>query len=393
MDLVIENLTDGVRYILPRRRRSGLGRPLLLGGLILVAGLVAFVFLVRASLSERDSINLFRIALGIVQGLAAVVLGWFLFRGALALFLLPDTEIELAGLRIVTRKYFLGRGRRQELYADQIKEFVLVAALDETDDETDNPGELAISLLYGLLVAEGPQRGPVILAQAYGLEYLARLAEDLAGRLRQKGIRVPIRWESPELDLEHPGDHAASELPVGSDVKSHEIDGGMAITIPPAPRAVRKAVIEALVAGFVLLGMGVACATFPLWMKTILPSRAWAPIALGVFIILAGLAVLKYCFTLVRIGRRLTLIEVAHESLAVTFRTGNRLTKQEWGPGEVVAIVVDWRALGSDSVPVYELAIFDLSLGITRVLRGRSLEELEWIEAAVQQALGLKPVS
>lgn len=405
---VIE-LTDGVRYVLPRRQ---LGPLRLLGCVPMIFGLFctgfALVWMKMASGAMFSSggqfhwPGLFFVLFGapfVLAGLAPVCIGLFILAG--------HSEIELRGgtLRAIERA---GPARwSRKLPIDRIRRFNVTSA--RTSGLASNPRQAlppALGTLAGfsIILIEMDGRPPLKAAPAYPRDWLEALARDLADRARRNDLTVSVdeprgievvQTSSTLLDEVAAQSAPAEPLsqPAGSSITLENNAQGLTLTVPPVGffrGSAGLGVFAIFWNGFLILVTTIALTTIlsggTFKTKSGAPASPWI-VALFMSIFWAvGLGMLTAAL---HMGRRRAIIDVVDDALLITQAGLFGTTQRQWSRQQIAAICRGPSNMTVNNRPVLELQVHPVEGKRVGFLSGRGDEDLAWVADVLRRALEL----
>ena len=406
--LLIEQLPDGVRYVLPRRRRGGWW-PLLKR-----AALAFFLYAVVAFFSIGLAVNVGRVWIAPVALVAVLVLllgGIFSIRSAWKILTAPDVELALLPGRLeVHRHSLIGGATTATVPLVAVRRFVVQSLAEPTTAAPPQPGvktglrrvwqiwfgpsaeqqraderQAALQRFFGTLVLEGDDDAAVLLAEGCSLAYLRALATDLAARCAAEGRTVAVLADAvtPIAD-----DDPRLQRPVGVNSQAEKSADGVTIVLPAVGLDWSAAVIV-----IVLIVVGVFV------LGPALPSAVTAVEVVGVGLVLLwiGIPFLRGIYDsgnllLARLQR--TVVTVEKDMLCV--RADWRLWQRQrcWSTMRIATVTVIERGDNANKKTkqpkfLHDLVLLDHGMAQTRLVPARSEAELDWVAAVLHKELGL----
>lgn len=423
--LRIEPLPDGVRYLFPRRPRTGWGQPLKDA---VVSFLVYFLFSlvsVGCLVSGRSSAWLFLGATAIL--LAVLTHGVGALRTVYDVLSIPDVEIEVRTGRLVVVHRILGWSTSRVVPLADIRRLTIISLLDTAEAQAirqpaaplppgvatgfrrmfrvwfPNPEaeELAraerrkVELLrsFGELSIEADDEARMAVADGYSQAYLLALARDLAARIEEvQPVAVVQSGPAPEpIPPDDPQLVRPADL---TDIRAGPTIKGFTLEVPPAfpPGAMLVAM---------LVGAGVAFVFANIFLRVadvknpFLWSPDWIELPyLGFFAAAAGMG-LYASFRLVQSlwrSRLRTFFHIKDGVLSVERASPLGTCRQEWKRSEIAALTTKQRSIiGRDGKQkwVYDLLLLDHAIRPTILLRERLEAEILWLVAVLHEKLAI----
>ncbi len=408
---VEERLTDGVRFVLPRRELgkvcrwgwaicgvAGFGMLFMLGwmavpftagvaiiGKLPIMGLAAFGF---------SALGL----AGLLPMLKLFALGWAVVRDA------TFTEVVLRDrwLTCYERFWMLKYTRRCRTPVEDLQTFSLQPAQLSSAEADSGPPIITLGGCAEMLVVRwgnGKQQ-QFTIAAPYPREILQKLMVDLRTHLRHVTIAIPqdagARSRTLADEPTERSERAAQDFPdeitqpPGSDVTVERRDDGITLTVPPAGvvRGSKGLFVFALFWNG-LIGLCVVLLT--LAASGILDAPRLTP-WVGLLFLLPFMAVgAGTLLGAINMGIRTTAIATSGGQLFVA-RTGLLGKKtQQWCLGELLRIQIGSSGMAVNDQPIQELQIHG-TRGKFGMLSERPEMELYWIATELNQSLRRSPL-
>ncbi len=389
----IEEIADGVRYILPDRV---LGGGHVFGAAVIVAGVVVLLGGVWWSLTVLFNsmppwpdvlISLIGPVAIMLIGAVLWISGQFIAAGRTVLEFRGGQpaslhRIERAGVLRWRSRARLARLRR------------LRVAVGLTEDETiDEAITSGLTMPLASLLAEYESGETTRLLIAYPPQWIEEVAYDLAGRLsahpaRQQSdpIEVLTAGAADETDPEAqqraaPGTNVGWSQPPESTIEISRTRDGITIVIPPRSMwRDRKGVSAHSALSGMLAAITASAVGFvnsPWYVSTGI-AAFWG---IGSLFVLAAVAV----------GRRSALIDIIEDreskSLLLTQKSYFKIIQRGWSREELRAIECSPSGMEVNDKPVMELRITPASGGTVSYFTGRDEDELQWLAHTLRQAL------
>lgn len=417
-DYTTDMLSDGVRYVLPRRQ---LGRVRHIGCIAVVFGIVEIGFLIAfaslmvfVSLDELANLDAGRwvvIVLACIGFLIFVIQGLIVLRCGIAVIRnRTRCEIEVRGGMIRVRERFLFFMPRRARVVSKIQRLRIVTANEATSGKQGFDMRVWLGDFDTALMADSIAGRKFPIAAAYPRELLVRLAEELAPQLEAElsiasatidrdatavdvGERVLRKIEVVEGSVD-PSEAdklpAVPVQPVGSTATIERREYGITITIPPAGLwkgskglFVFSLFWNAFIGIFIVVGTLGATGVIkmegngPPWMMLvgILPF-----VAVGVGLTIAS----------VNMGRRHATIATADDLVMIVRHSIFGKSTREWSANQISAICIGNSGMEVNDVPVQELQIHPNDGKKFGCLSQLDDDELVWIADELNQALAIR---
>ena len=411
-DVRVVLLSDGVRYVLPRRE-LGKGRwvgllPLAMG--LFATGFMAFWMWMPISggihqLRDGKAFGWAMIAFGalglfgLLTGLGLMGLGIALLTNA------THSEVEISGgkLRAIERFGLIKWTRKRPVAVIEKLELGSPLIGSETSRGAD-PSTIHIGAgldpNLSTIRAMGKGIKLLIVAPGYPRQWLMPLAEALSERMSGGGLggrsrlfdrdepRVKVvERPAQDKDSEELDEAIAAELlepPVDAKSTLERRDDGLTITVPPSGlfRGTKGmgcfAVLWNLfVAGFItIMVVTTIRGNGPEWFVYLFMIPF---VAAGV-----GMGLLA-----ANMGKRRAIIDVVGDTLLISRQGIFGARQHEWPAGDIAKIIVGPSGMEVNDKPIYELQIHPRTGKKVGLLGQLDEEELEWIALRLRRALGV----
>lgn len=407
--LEIEALPDGVRYLLPRRRRRGWVALIWHAMVALFVYFTVPTFLVWLVVYHDAPGWFLLVALGT---LLVLIGGLRNIRDAVAILTIPDVAIELRiGRMIATRRALVGTSTHEVPLTD-LRRFSVRSLIPEHQfsksvesrqkpfwrrwfsthplDQMDRADRRKQEVLrfFGSLVLEGDDGAEIALADEYGRIYLTRLAEDLAQRINREKPAVAVEQDSPWPAAFAADDPRLNRPGQITNIKIHRTADSFVFEVPP-PGVSYAPIVGGVVFGPVAIFMA-GCL-----MHTLSAPPGPQDLCVLYFMgsmLLAGIYAARVGLNAALVGITRTVIVTRAGCLTVRFERPIGSRKRQWRTGETAACLIEeWATKDKTgkAVLVYDLIVLDHALRGVIVLRARPEAELEWVAAVIHKELGL----
>jgi hypothetical protein len=411
IDLEMEELPDGVRYVLPRRRRRGWAA-------LVWHAAVAFFFyftipivLVWAVVYQNAPWWFFAVGLGAV--LLFFLGGLSNIRNAWAILSTPDVAIELRPGRIVIIRQTLAGIATKEVPVADVRRMTVRCLLPAEDasppsrrrewsrrwqqwfsafplEEMERAERRQGDALryFGTLVLEGEAGAEIALAEEYGLTCLMRLAKDLACRLNRECPQVSVEQCGHWPTAIFADDPRLIRPAHTTNIKTDRSAETFVFEVPPPGVSYSRLLGGAVGAALALVVAG--------WLAQ---TVGWPPALTDLGVLFFVSSLLAISIGAVRIGVRDILFGAARTAILVgraglTVRwcwpVGRR--ERAWTAGQVAACFIQQRFTANNAgktVLTYDLVMLDQAMRGFVLLRDRPEAELEWVATVLHKELGL----
>jgi hypothetical protein len=409
--LEIEELADGVRYVLPRRRRRGWAA-------LVWHAVVAFffyftipIFLVWAVVFQNAPWWFLAVGFGAV--LLFFLGGLSNTRNAWAILATPDIAIELRTGRIVLIRQTLAWTTTKEVPVADVRRLSVRGLVPGEDVPPDQRGrwgrrwrqwfsrfpleemeraerrQAEVLRYFGTLVLEGEGDAEIALAEEYGRTCLTCLAEDLADRIKREGPHVSVEqrnpWPAP-IAADDPRLIRPAQI---TNIKTDRRVDTFVFEVPPPGVSYGRC-----------LGSPVAAALCFVFAGYLMQTFGWPP---G----LPDLCTMFFVGSLATTG--FGAITIAIRSLGagvartIIFAGAGKLTwrierpiisrQRTWAAGQMIAACLIQQRPTTNSagkaILTYDFIVLDQAMRGFVLLRDRPEAELEWVAAVLHKELGL----
>ena len=413
-DYTTDYLSDGARYRLPRRR---LGRARHLGWVVLAAGLLLSLMMIAwmsgPVLGGLDDLRngvgdgWFSIAFG-GFGLFGLVPGLGLLVGGIAILgNRTRTEITVRGGTITIKERFLLARLRRKRPATGIRHLRVADASERTGDRQQPDLREWMGDFDTALLAETAGKRKFLIAAAYPRDLLVRLAEELAPRLEASvditsavidrephaiADRAPPRQKVDVVEGPLPREDAPVMIDQPSDSKAtiERRDHGITIEIPPA--GVWKGskgmfafalAWNAFMSIFIVVGILGAVGA----IKVEGDGPPWLMLVIMLPFVAVGVTM---AISAVNMGRRRATIATADDLVMVVRHSIFGKTTREFSADQIESIGCGNSGMEVNKVPIKELQIIPRLGNKFGCLSQLDNDELAWIAAELNQALGVR---
>lgn len=385
--LDIQELPDGVRYRLPRRRRRGWVLPALGTVTAIVFYLMAPIFFAMSGLTSGSA------SWGILL-LAVFTLFLFVsmflvsFRELRATLLTPDTVIELHPGRLIVLRSSPGRLDREEVPLNRINRLSIqsFAEMEGPDGEAplveQQSSRVNALHFFGSLFLEGDTGIDVIAAETYSSSYLHQLAYDLGARINADRPEQSVQLIRPVATSVEP----ASDPPAECSVRCEHSPRGFLVILLPRGKRLSASELGWL-AGIQMLLLGA--------LGLLNLSLFWGSWNPGCWFCSFYLLILLLWPLATKLSRRLRERRSAKLELSPTrlhVRHMGLLWSREraWPLDQIAACAVE-RQHGKDEkghpVDSFHLIVLDHAMNRDIVLHGQPYDEVQYLAAALNSEL------
>jgi hypothetical protein len=409
--LEIEELADGVRYVLPRRRRRGWAALVWHAAVAFFLYFTFPIFLVWTVVYQ--SAPWWFLALGLGAALLFFLGGLSNIRNARAILSTPDVAIELRTGRLVIIRQTLTATTTTDIPLADMRRLTVRCLATAEDvpppaqvrrsgwrwrqwlstfpvEEMDRAERRQAGVLryFGTLVLEGEGNAEIALAEEYGRTCLMALAEDVANR---------IRHEYPQVDVVHSGTRltpiAAADPRLNrpaqiTNIKTDQSADTFVFEVPPPGISYARCVGGAFWAALTLTVAG-----------SFVQILSWPPGPPNLCVLFFMIALLATGIASIRIAVRGFLSGAARifilvDKAALTMRWHWPIIRRQraWAAGQIATCLIQQRPTTNSAgkaILTYDLMMLDQAMRGFLLLRDRPEAELEWVAAVLHNELGL----
>lgn len=321
----------------------------------------------------RDSIDVAQVGFGmfefvfVVAGLVPIALGAWFIAGRCQIGWSPD--------RLRTTE-ILGPLRWTRRMPREPVSRLAVSAATSNRSSASAPKEFDGFAALTIEFVSGTNK---LLAIGYPKPMLLQVAEQLRSYIGGGKVDVltPTAIDEPDDDL--------LKQPAESRIGIEERGGGLHLLVPPV--GVVRGSSGLFVFG-ILWCLFMAVITGGLLYSAFserddLASYVWL-IMIGFWAVGIGLLLAA-----IHMGRRTAVISVIRQHLLIEGSSLFGSKRQEWAPGEVVAVRVDASGVEVNNEAVLELQIYPKDGKKVGLLSGRDVDELKWMAARLRKSLGV----
>jgi hypothetical protein len=406
--LEIEELADGVRYVLPRRRRRGWAA-LVWHAMIAFAFYFTMPIFLIWSVVYQNAPSWF-----LLVGLGAILLFFFgglnNLRNAWAILSTPDVAIELRTGRIVLNRKALAWTAIKEVPLADVRRLTVssLATADEISpprrgsrprwrqwfstyplEEIERAERRQRDVLqyFGTLVLEGEGNAEIALAEEYGRTCLTHLAQDLADRIQRDGPHVSVEQRGPAPAPITAADPRLIRPAQITNIKTDRGADRFVFEVPP-PGVSYGRWAGLLAAALPFMVAGWFAQTVP-WLPG--PADVCVLFFIGSLLI-TGIASIRIAVRGFLSGAARIFILVDKAALTMRWHWPIISRQRAWAAGKIATCLIQQRPTTNSAgkaILTYDFIVLDQAMRGFVLLRDRPEAELEWVAAVLHKELGL----